>query len=132
MRGYFMKKDKKIDFRSLLVNNLYKLQLSARKKFLEMKGTDPQLAPDPLDRSSLEVNQNMDFMIHDRERLAMREIEDALSKIEQGVFGICEECGGDIGEKRLLVSPSSRLCVSCQERQEKKEKGNRFILVHAA
>jgi DnaK suppressor protein len=127
-----MKQDKKIDFRSLLVNNLYKLQLSARKKFLEMKSSDPELLTDPLDRSSVEVNQSVEFMIHERERSAMRKIQDALSKIERGEFGICEECGGEIGERRLLVSPSSRLCVSCQERQERKEKGQRLILVHAA
>lgn len=122
-----MKKDKKIDYRSLLVNNLYKLQLSARKKFLQIKSSDPQLVPDPLDRSSLEVNQNMDFMIHERERLAMREIQDALSKIDRGVFGICEECGCEIGKKRLLVSPSSRLCVFCQEKQERKSQAQRLI-----
>ena len=127
-----MSKDKKIDFRSLLVNKLYKLQLSARKKFLEMKSSDPELLMDPLDRSSVEVNQSVEFMIHDRERSAMREIQDALSKIERGVFGLCEECDGEIGERRLLVSPSSRLCVSCQERQERKEKGQRLILVHTA
>lgn len=124
-------KEKEVDFRSLLITNLHKLQLSVRKKFLEMKGSDPQLVPDPLDRSSIEVNQNIDFMIHDRERLAMREIQDALSKINRGVFGICEECGCDIGEKRLLVSPASRLCVSCQERQERTNRAQRLLLTHA-
>ena len=122
-----MKKDKKIDYRSLLINNLYKLQLSARKKFLEMKSNDPQMLKDPIDRSSLEANQSLEFIIHDRERLAMREIKDALSKIDRGVFGICEECGCEIGETRLLVSPSSRLCVYCQERKERKSQAQRFI-----
>ncbi|HOO41576.1 MAG TPA: hypothetical protein PK653_09025, partial [Syntrophales bacterium] len=82
-----MKREKKVDFKSLLVTNLHKLQLSARRKFLELKQSDSQLPTDPLDRSSLETNQSMAFMIHDRERLAMREIENALSKIDQGVFG---------------------------------------------
>ena len=126
-----MKTQKKIDFKSLLINNLHKLQLSARKKFLEMKGSDPQPLTDPLDRSSLEVNLNMEFIIHDRERLAMREIEDALLKIEQGLFGICEQCGCEISENRLLVSPASRLCVACQEQQEGKNRAKGLVLIHA-
>ncbi|MBN1546994.1 MAG: TraR/DksA C4-type zinc finger protein [Syntrophaceae bacterium] len=126
-----MKKDRKIDFKSRLLRKLHSLQLSARRKFLEMRGNDPQLLTDPLDRSSMETNQNVAFMIHDRERKAMREIEDALQKLEQGVFGICENCGCEIGETRLLVSPASRLCISCQEKQEKKNRLKRLILTHA-
>lgn len=126
-----MKREKKIDFRSLLVTNLHKLQLSARRKFLELKQSDSQLPTDPLDRSSLETNQSMAFMIHDRERLAMREIENALLKIDQGVFGICEICGCEIGKERLRVSPASRLCVRCQERLEREEKTRRLIPANA-
>ncbi len=126
-----MKREKKTDLKSLLVSNLHKLQLSARKKFRELKEGDSQLPTDPLDRSSLETNQNMTFMIHDRERLAMREIENALSKIEQGVFGICEICGCEIGKKRLRVSPASRLCVECQGRMERTEGKRRLAQAYA-
>lgn len=127
-----MKKNGRIDIKSRLLNKLHTLQLSARKKILDMKGCNLQPLTDPLDRSSMEANQNMTFMIHDRERAAMREIEDALRRIEQGVFGICETCGGEIGQKRLLVSPSCRLCLDCQERQERKIQVKRLLLVHAA
>ena len=124
-----MKTRKKVDFKSLLLKNLHKLQLSAGLKFLEMKGNDPQSLTDPLDRSSLESNQSVTLMIHERERMAMRDIQSALAKIAQGTFGVCEICGDNISEKRLMVSPSSRLCVACQERQEGNRKVQRLIAV---
>ena len=125
-----MKHEKKVDFKSLLVTKLHKLQLSARKIIMELKDSEPQSPTDDLDRSSLETDQNMTFMIHDRERLAMSEIENALSKIEQGVFGLCETCGCEIDEKRLRVFPSCRLCVQCRKRQEENDGRNRLIFVH--
>ncbi len=127
-----MKKIGKIDIKSRLLNKLQTLQLSTREKILDMKGCHLQPLTDPLDRSSMEANQNMTFLIHDRERAAMREIEDALRRIEQGLFGVCETCGGEIGQKRLLVSPSCRLCLACQERQEKKSQVKRLLLDYAA
>ncbi len=48
------------------------------------------------------------------------ELDDALKKIEEGTFGICEDCKGLITKNRLKAVPSARLCVKCQEREEKK------------
>jgi RNA polymerase-binding transcription factor DksA len=43
----------------------------------------------------------------------LAEIEDALRKMEQGTYGRCERCGGDIAEPRLEAMPAARLCISC-------------------
>jgi len=54
------------------------------------------------------------------ERKVIYELDDALKKIEDGTFGICEECKSLIAKNRLKAVPSARLCVKCQEKREKR------------
>lgn len=54
------------------------------------------------------------------ERQSLYELDDALKKIEDGTFGICEECKSLITKTRLEVVPFARLCVKCQEKKEKR------------
>ncbi len=52
---------------------------------------------------------------------ALHDIDEALRKIEEGSYGICEECGEEIGEKRLKVLPTATLCVVCRGNKERLE-----------
>lgn len=54
------------------------------------------------------------------ERALLWELDDALKKIEDGAFGICEECKSLITKTRLKAVPDARLCVKCQEKKEKR------------
>ena len=54
------------------------------------------------------------------ERQSLYELDDALKKMEEGTFGICEECKSLITKIRLKVVPFTRLCVKCQEKKEKR------------
>lgn len=54
------------------------------------------------------------------ERDLVYELDDALKKIEEGTFGICEECKTLVTKTRLKAVPYARLCVKCQERKEKR------------
>ncbi len=49
----------------------------------------------------------------------LRDIEDALTRIKEGTYGVCEGCGKDIPKKRLEVYPSARYCVECQSKLER-------------
>jgi len=53
------------------------------------------------------------------ERQSLYELDDAIKKIEEGTFGICEECKSVITKTRLKAVPFARLCVKCQEKKEK-------------
>ncbi len=48
----------------------------------------------------------------------LREIDTALEKLKEGSYGVCEDCGKNIGVKRLEVVPSARLCISCKAKEE--------------
>ncbi|MCU0650661.1 MAG: TraR/DksA family transcriptional regulator [Candidatus Omnitrophica bacterium] len=54
------------------------------------------------------------------ERKILSELGDALKKIEDGSYGVCEDCKSPIAKTRLKAIPYARLCVKCQEKREKK------------
>lgn len=76
---------------------------------------------DELDQASLDIEQSMRMRLCNRETLYIRKINEALKRIEDGVFGECDECGEDIEVKRLEARPTATLCVGCKEDQERKE-----------
>lgn len=51
----------------------------------------------------------------------LADIDEALDRIDAGLFNVCEECKGEIGERRLKVRPWSRLCVKCKQKHEAEE-----------
>lgn len=58
--------------------------------------------------------------IASNERKLLYELDDALKKIEEGTFGICEDCKNLIAKNRLKAVPHARLCVKCQQKREKR------------
>ena len=78
--------------------------------------------PDPTDRAALEFNRNFMLRIKDRERKLVMKIEEALKRIEDGEYGICEECEEPIGVERLKARPVTTLCIDCKAAQEAAEK----------
>ena len=77
--------------------------------------------PDPNDRATVESDRNFELRIRDRERKLMNKIEEALDRIEDGSYGVCEGCGEDISVKRLEARPVATLCLEAQERHERSE-----------
>jgi RNA polymerase-binding transcription factor DksA len=65
------------------------------------------------------VNTEMQASMAERYRERLRAIEEAESRLEQGRFGICEECGDEIGRERLAMLPSTLVCVDCQRARER-------------
>ena len=78
--------------------------------------------PDPTDRASLESNRNAVLRIRDRERKLLAKIDDALRRIQDGEYGLCESCGGPIGVDRLKARPVTTLCIDCKSDQEAVER----------
>jgi DnaK suppressor protein len=74
---------------------------------------------DTYDLASDERDREINMILNDRERTKLMAIEDALLRLSEGSYGICDECGEEIGVGRLKVMPFTRLCVRCQEELEK-------------
>jgi len=80
---------------------------------------------DTYDLASEERDREISFILSDRERDKLKAIEDALERIEDGTYGICESCDSEIAPARLEALPFTRLCVSCQADREKEAKMSR-------
>lgn len=116
-----MNEDKLKYFKDLLTKRKEALSEGVKETVGEMTDED-ETFPDPNDRASLECDRNFVLRIRDRERKLKTKIEKALDRIENGSFGICEECGEEITEERLTVRPVTTLCIQCKEEEEKQEK----------
>lgn len=83
---------------------------------------------DIYDIASSERERELTLMLGDRDREKLSEIEDALERLKENVYGACEECGEPIAEDRLRALPSTRVCVECQSKMEREQKikGARF------
>jgi DnaK suppressor protein len=80
---------------------------------------------DTYDLASDARDQEINVILTDRVRDKLAAIDDALSRIDDATYGMCEECGLDIAEGRLTALPFTRLCVSCQSDRERESKLNR-------
>jgi DnaK suppressor protein len=78
--------------------------------------------PDPNDRATQESEFGLELRTRDRERKLLRKIESALSRIDDGSSGWCDETGEEIGLKRLEARPVATLCLEAQERRELAER----------
>ena len=81
--------------------------------------------PDVSDQASAEVDQNFSMRIRDRERKLLKKIDEALDRMNDATYGICEQCGGDIPYKRLKARPVTTLCIECKTAQEQEEQTRR-------
>ena len=77
---------------------------------------------DTYDLASDERDREINFILNDREREKLLAIDEALQRIKEKTYGICESCEGEIQLGRLKILPFTRLCVRCQEENEKESK----------
>jgi RNA polymerase-binding transcription factor len=78
--------------------------------------------PDIADRASSETDRAIELRARDRQRKLISKIDAALSRIDEGTYGYCEETGEPISLKRLDARPIATLSIEAQERHERREK----------
>jgi DnaK suppressor protein len=75
-------------------------------------------AMDEIDQANELIEKEMGFVMSNNMRANLKEVEEALERIERNHYGKCLHCGQDIAPKRLEVLPFARFCVPCQEKME--------------
>jgi len=78
--------------------------------------------PDPNDRATQEEEFSLELRTRDRERKLIKKIDSTLERIEKDDYGYCDDCGVEIGIRRLEARPTATLCIDCKSLQEIKEK----------
>lgn len=111
--------------KEMLTKQLNELLTTAEQTVGQLIKSDTQLA-DPLDRASLDNDRNYTLRIRSRESHLIKKIKTTLSKIEDGSFGICDECEEQIGLARLYARPVTAYCIQCKTKMEAFEKVSGF------
>jgi DnaK suppressor protein len=107
-------------FRDLLRKMRQDIQQKGESTIEDMT-EDREIYADPADRASAESDRAFILRLRDRDRKLIQKIDQALDRIEEGSFGICDDCGEDISIARLKARPVTTLCIKCKSKQEQAE-----------
>lgn len=80
------------------------------------------LFADPNDRATQESDIGLELRNRDRERKLIKKIDETIARIDKDDYGYCQNCGVEIGLKRLEARPTATLCIDCKTLDELKEK----------
>ncbi len=122
MRKTFLKK-----MRTTLAGQKQQILMQLDEEIREGKESGLDEGMDTYDLASEEREREIHLILSDRDRDKLQAIENALERIEEGEYGICEDCEEEIAPARLDVLPFTRLCVACQEEREKEARFQRRI-----
>lgn len=79
---------------------------------------------DEVDMVTAQKEEQLNDRLNERNLLFLKKVEAAQQKIADGTYGICEDCGSTISQKRLLARPTACLCIGCQEEKERENFGS--------
>lgn len=117
----YMSQEQLEHFREILLNWKRQLIEEADKTVHHMQEEAASFA-DPSDRATQEEEFGLELRTRDRERKLLRKINSALSRIDDGSYGYCEDTGEEIGIRRLEARPVATLCLEAQQRREMAKK----------
>jgi DnaK suppressor protein len=125
----YMNKDQRVHFKQILLNWKAKLMEEIELAKQSMQHESETYA-DVVDSATQETNVNLEIKKRDRERKLLHKIDKSLDQIDHDdqtpssipSYGYCEDCGANIGIKRLEARPTATLCIDCKTLQEIKEK----------
>ena len=114
--------DKKdLDFFKGLLEDLREKTVKELEEYENIDATENHL-PDDNDVASVQYEHSFKIRMAERNRKFLKKIDKALKKIENGTYGICEECDNEISFERLKARPVATLCIECKVELEKEEK----------
>jgi DnaK suppressor protein len=113
---------KKAFFTKLLNKQLEELLKKEKDAPVSSVAEAPGLAPDFTDQASFEADVDFNIHMKERESRLVFKIREALERIGNGTYGICEICGEEISESRLKARPVTTECINCKKNQENQER----------
>jgi DnaK suppressor protein len=117
----FMNERQRTYFRRKLIAWKEEILRESRETLAALQ-TESENHPDLADRASSETDRAIELRARDRQRKLIAKIDAALQRIDEGVYGYCEETGEPISLKRLDARPIATLSLEAQERHERRER----------
>ena len=119
-----MEADRLEFFRTLLHDRKSALLREAGAELRHLVDTR-ESPPDTLDVAAEETDRDFSLRLQDRERRLLHKIEEAIIRVDGGSYGVCENCGGEIDERRLMARPVATQCIDCKTEAEQMESRRR-------
>jgi len=122
------KKAKELTLRGKKIQDIRKKLIAQKEALLEeaeealSKLPGQTVFPDLGDQATAETERSFMLRLRGRERRLLKKIENAIERVEQGTFGICDRCGNEIDIRRLEARPVTTMCIECKIQQEEEEK----------
>lgn len=117
----YMNENQREHFRNLLLEWKQDLMAEVDRTVSHMKD-DAANFPDPADRATQEEEFSLELRTRDRERKLIKKIDKTIEMIDADDYGYCEQCGVEIGIRRLEARPTATLCVDCKTLDEIRER----------
>ena len=116
-----MKAKDLVFFKSLLLKQRADI-LNKVDAFKEEAKLSKDVQGDEGDHAVSELNLSLTLRLQERQAQLLSKIDRALTKIDEGAFGLCEVCEEPLNPNRLKARPVASLCITCKEEQENKER----------
>ncbi|NVK00629.1 MAG: RNA polymerase-binding protein DksA [Oceanospirillaceae bacterium] len=117
----YMNEPQRAHFREILLEWKRQLMEEVDMTISHLKEEATNFA-DPSDRASQEEEFSLELRTRDRERKLIRKIEKAIDRLDEDDYGFCDDCGVEIGIRRLEARPTATQCIDCKTLAEIKEK----------
>lgn len=108
-------------FKMVLQDQKKQLLIQANQTVMNEVANGQEHLSDYGDLATLESDRTFHLRIRDRERKLIKKIDQALDRIENDTFGLCERCGNEIAIERLKARPVTTFCIACKTKLEKTE-----------
>ncbi|MEN9724435.1 MAG: hypothetical protein RJB38_2421 [Pseudomonadota bacterium] len=116
-----MRKEKLERLKTELLSRRETIAVGLRRSTEEWIDSEDLIQADSVDQASADTDRGISVQIRNRDRALLREVDEALRRIENGTFGDCERCGEEISEPRLKANPSTTLCINCKAELESED-----------
>ena len=117
----YMNESQREHFKKILLSWKRELMEEVDRTVSHMKDEAANF-PDPADRATQEEEFSLELRTRDRERKLIKKIDSTMERIESDDYGFCDQCGVEIGIRRLEARPTANLCVDCKTLDEIREK----------
>ncbi len=114
-----MEKKKLEQFKKRLEERQQLLRKTVSRTVQDGRSADEESAQDIADKAANSYTKEFLFHQSTSERQLLQLVEEALTRIREGTFGECINCGNEVNAKRLEAVPWTRYCIACQEKAEK-------------
>ena len=117
----YMSADMLEHFRTLLLSWKQELMEEVDRTMTHMQEEAANYA-DPSDRATQEEEFSLELRTRDRERKLIKKIDQTIARMDKDDYGFCDQCGIEIGTRRLEARPTATLCIDCKTLAEIRER----------